>query len=373
MIFLYMKECVEDIMSTKYGQVAEQLKRELIPSLSRGITKLPTEKELCDRFQVSRQTVRQALFLLESEGLIRRRQGSGAYLTGLLPGADSNRIALMLSTNTEYIFPALMSDLEDILANEGYDLSVHITHNQSDLERTILQTLIQNPPRGLIAEPSRSALPTPNYDLYEKLSSDGTDIVFLHGFYPNLPSSLYVKDDNFAGGFALGQLLIAQRHENIAGIFQLDTIQGQERHLGFQRAMIDAGLPYDENLTLWFTTRQLDLLEQKQDTRFLLDFIQKQLPSCSAVICHNDEIAYWLIKELSYTGLHIPEDISIVSFDNSYLSELSNPSLTSLTHEPHEMASYAASSLIQKMQGKNVSPIQLSWKLINRGSSMARE
>lgn len=357
-------------MDTKYKQVAEQLKKDLISNLSLGVTRLPTEAELCTQFQVSRQTVRQALSLLEKDGLIERRQGSGSYLTGLLPDTDRNRIALLLSTDKEYIYPSLLHDLEDILAKEGYDLAVYISHNRPDQERIILQTLIQKPPRGLIAEPSRSALPTPNYDLYETLSLSGADIVFFQGYYSNLPPSLYVKDDNFTGGFTLGQFLIEQHHQKIAGIFQLDTMQGQERHLGFQRAMMEAELPHDEDRILWFTTKQLNLLEQKQDTRFLLDFIKGQLSSSSAVICHNDEIAYWFVKELSYMNLHVPADISVVSFDNSYLSELSNPGLTSLSHEPREMASLAASLLIQKMQGKNVSPIQLPWKLVNRNSSV---
>ncbi|MCM1155442.1 MAG: substrate-binding domain-containing protein [Roseburia sp.] len=357
-------------MSTKYRLLAEQLKKDLSDNLKYGRYRLPTEQELCTRYHLSRQTVRQALLLLEEEGLIARRQGSGSYATGLLPDAEKNHVAILLSSDTEYIFPALLGDLETFLSKEGYSVSVFITNNRTDTERIMLQRLCEQPLRGLIAEPSRSALPTPNFDLYEKLSAAGTHIVFFHGYYSNLPPSLYVKDDNFNGGFMLGQFLIEQNHKKIAGIFQLDTIQGQERHLGFVRAMLEAGLPIDEDTTAWFTTGQLTRLEKKQDTRFLSDFISQNLSSCSAVICHNDEIAYWLIKELSYRDIRVPEDISIVSFDNSYLSELSAPGLTSLSHEPHEMASAAVSLLIQKMQGRSPSSMQLLWKLIGRGSCM---
>lgn len=355
-------------MSTKYRQLADQLKKELADNIKYGHYKLPTEQELCARFHLSRQTVRQALSLLEQEGLIARRQGSGAYATGLLPDMEKNHVAILLSSDTEYIFPALLGDLETFLSKEGYSISVFITNNRTDTERIILQRLSEEPLRGLIAEPSRSALPTPNFDLYEKLSATGTHIVFFHGYYSNLPPSLYVKDDNFSGGFMLGQFLIEQNHKQIAGIFQLDTIQGQERHLGFVRAMLEAGLPIDEDTIAWFTTGQLTRLEKKQDTRFLSDFINQNLSSCSAIICHNDEIAYWLIKELSYRNIHVPDDISIVSFDNSYLSELSTPGLTSLSHEPHEVAAAAVSLLIQKMQGRNAASMQLPWKLIGRGS-----
>lgn len=356
-------------MGTKYRELAEQLKKDLANNLAQGISRLPTEKELCRQFQASRQTVRQALFLLEQEHLIIRKQGSGSYATGLLPDNAQNQIAVLLSSDTEYIYPALLGDLETFLSKEGYVVSVFITHNRINTERAVLQSFLKTPPRGLIAEPSRCALPTPNADLYQELSENGCNIIFLHGSYPNVPSFPYVKDDNDAGGFLLGKFLTEKHHRQIAAIFQLDTEQGQERYLGFLRSLTDAGVPISEDGIAWFTAEQLSRLEQKKDTGFLSDFIQRNLKSCSAVICHNDEIAYWLIKELSARNIHVPEDISIVSFDNSYLSELSAPRLTSLSHKPHEMASAAVSLLMQKIQGKEVSSVKLPWQLIVRNST----
>lgn len=357
-------------MSIKYKEVAEQLKKDLTDRLIQGQLRLPTEKALCEQFQVSRQTIRQALLLLEKEGLITKKQGSGSYITGLLPDAAQNTIAIMLSSDSEYIFPALLNDLKTMLTKEGYSVSVFVTHHRTYEERSILQGLLEAPPRGFLAEPSRSAMPTPNFDLYEKLSACGTQIVFLHGYYYNLPPVLCVKDDNYGGGLLLGQYLLEQKHTKIAAIFQSDTMQGQERHLGFLRALMEAGHDPDEDAVSWFTAQELSLLEQKQDTRFLVDFINQKLGTCSAVICHNDEIAYWLIKELTYMKIHVPEDISVVSFDNSYLCELSTPRLTSLAHEPHAMASAAVSLLLKKLLGQNAVSLELPWKLIKRNSDI---
>ncbi len=358
-------------MSIKYREVAEQLKAGLADCLTQGQLRLPTEKALCETFQVSRQTIRQALMLLEKDGLIVKKQGSGSYITGLLPDAAQNKIAILLSSDTEYIFPALLNDFETLLAKEGYFVTIYISHNRVDCERRILQSLAEAPPRALLAEPVRSAMPTPNFDWYEKLSGSGTHLLFFHGYYNNLPPSLYVKDDNYSGGLLLGQYLLEQKHTRIAGIFQLDSLQGQERYLGFIRSLMDADCYVNDDSISWFTTDELTLLEQKQDTRFLVDFINQKLGSCSAVICHNDEIAYWLIKELTYMKIQVPEDISVVSFDNSYLCELSTPRLTSLAHEPHAMASAVVSLLLKKMQGQNVSSLELPWKLVKRNSNIS--
>ena len=92
-------------MIPKYQHIADRLRAGLTDDGPARITKLPTEKELCQRYQVSRQTVRQALHLLETEGLIIRRQGSGAYATGLHPEAAYNQIAVLLPSDSDYTMP----------------------------------------------------------------------------------------------------------------------------------------------------------------------------------------------------------------------------------------------------------------------------
>ena len=69
------------------------------------------------------------------------------------------------------------------------------------------------------------------------------------------------------------------------------------------------------------------------------------------------------MKELTCKNLRVPEDVSVVCFDNTYLSELSSTQLTSLSHKNHEMGSTAAQMLIKLMKGSSVSSQKLSWHL----------
>ena len=94
----------------KYKWLAGQLRRELLENGGKKGYKLPTELELARRYQLSRQTVRRALQLLEEEGLILRRQGSGAYATGKPPNAPPRQIAVITSflpysTTSRAFFP----------------------------------------------------------------------------------------------------------------------------------------------------------------------------------------------------------------------------------------------------------------------------
>lgn len=355
-------------MSKKYEDLIKKLNELIVSSLDTGTKMLPSERSLAEMYGVSRQTVRTALLDLESRSLIKRIHGSGAHLTGILPDSEKNIIALLVASDLSYIFPAMISEINRILESIGFTLEVYTTGDSAEKEREILLSLKDRAVRGIIVSPIRSNLASPNYDVYQQLSSMSVPIVFFHGYYPNLSNMTYVKDDNYAGGYMLGEYLQQQGHSKIAGIFQIDNIQGQERYLGFARSLIEGGGTPPDNSTLWFTGEQLKMLDRNRDTGFLVDFIKYKLSDCTAVVCYNDQIAYWLLKELGYSSVRVPSDLGIVSFDNSYLSEMADTKITSLTHSANEMAASVCMLITEIIKGRNPSPMSLSWKLVDRGS-----
>lgn len=357
-------------MIPKYQHIADRLRAQLTDDGPRHMTKLPTEKELCARYHVSRQTVRQALLLLETEGLITRRQGSGAYATGLRPGAADNRIAILLPSDSDYIYARLRNDLQVPLIREGFSVSCYITEHSVSREREILTQLSgsDTPLRGLIVDPVKNALPNPNLDLYERLWRRQLPTVFLHTPYENFPPRVAITEDNYAGAAQLTEYLIAGKHMQIGGIFRGDTREGLERYLGFMHTCADAGLLPGDDLIGWYYTPELIALQKKQATGFLGDLINRKFRACSAIVCQDDEIAYWLVKELTRLDIHVPEDMSVVSFDNSYLCDFSTPGLTSLALHS-SLASYAADALLAQLRGRPFDSVRLSYELILRDSS----
>lgn len=358
----------EIFMTVKYKFLANQLRDQIVSGSKTGTRKLPTEAKLCKQYHVSRQTVRQALAILTAEGLIETRQGSGSFITGLSPDPARNTIGLMISTDQEHIYPALIDDIRSALSAAGFSLKIFLTENSVCKERQILEELIRSPLRGLIAEGCKSALPNPNLDLYETLQKSDTSLVFLHNRYQGLESVTCIKDDNQYGGYLLGNYLHHKGHVNIGALFKFDDLQGPERYQGLSSSMRDLGIPLSDTHTGWFSTDDLNNLEKRQNTRFLSDFIQKKLDECTAVVCYNDEIAYWLIRELQYAGYTIPKDMTVVCFDNSYFSELSRIRITALSHNPHEIGLQAADAMIKKCRGLPVTSQEIPWHLITKES-----
>ena len=359
-------------MIPKYQRIADRLRTQLTGENRIRMTKLPTEKELCATYGVSRQTVRQALAQLEAEGLIERRQGSGAYATGLHPDAAHNQIAILLPTDSDYTYARLRSDLQSPFIKEGFAVSFFLTGYSVARERAILKQLLDVPLRGLIVDPVKSALPNPNLDLYEKLWQKQLPTVFLRSGYLNFPPRAVIAEDNFSGSELLTRYLINRKHTHIAGIFCNDTLAGHIRYLGFTSACAAADISWEDDHIFWYSATELIALQKKQATGFLSDFVRQNLGACSAVICQNDEIAYWLIKELVLAGKHVPEDVSVVSFDNSYLCDFSIPGITSLTHPGNAaLAASAADALLSQMRGQPAVPVNLRFELIERDSCIS--
>ena len=137
-------------MAAKYKDLAARLADMLTTNVNNGIYRLPTEAELGRQYQVSRQTVRQALALLASQGLITTRQGSGSYATGLSADDSRNTIALLVRSEQEHIYPELIGDIRTVLSGKGYSLQGYPTYNTVAKQREFLQYISGRPPRGLI-------------------------------------------------------------------------------------------------------------------------------------------------------------------------------------------------------------------------------
>ena len=286
-------------MAIKYKWLVEQLREIISDSIQKGINKLPTEQELAVRYRVSRQTVRAALAVLEDEREIRRIKGSGAYITGLSSLEDRNIVGILIPDEQQYEYPALINDIRVTLAAEGFSCKVYPTHNHVDQERQILQFLLKSPLRALIVEPVKSALPSPNTELYQKLIQRGTSILFLGCAYPQLSQIPVIYEDNLYGAGLLVQSLVEKGHSSIAGIFQMDDQRGHERYQGFLDAMQNQGLTVPDRNICWYTTQELDDFRQSRDISFLKKFLERITPDYTAFICEDDFIAWLLWEELS--------------------------------------------------------------------------
>lgn len=354
-------------MSAKYVLLAEMLRSKLAEYAQQG-GRLPTEAELCESYNMSRQTVRHSLQLLVDEGLIQRRHGSGSYVRKSALRQDSMQIAVITSFLDDYIFPTILHDAQNIFAQEGYSTLVYATENRVSAEREILKKLLNMRVSAILIEGSKTALPTPNADLYMKLRESGIPILFLHGIYGNLPDFPCILDNNHKGGYILTRYLLDKGHRQLGGIFKSDDLQGPQRYQGMVDALRDAQIPIPDKRICWYDTEERSDMLDKGELSFLNNAIKHRLASATAIICYNDEIAHLLIRCLMEKGKRVPEDVAVVSFDNSHFSQIGPVPITSLGHRTARTGRVAAKLLLKLMRGEDAEDMALEWEIVQRQS-----
>jgi len=218
---------------TKYLQIVSWIHQQIACGFLNVGDKLYTESELCERFGVSRQTVRQALGLLVTDGVISRQRGSGSYINGARvtrQAATTMNIGVISTYIDDYIFPSIIRAMEKALRKNNYSMQLCFTSNRIENERQALQSYIDKQSiDGLIAEPTNSALPNPNLPLYAQLAKMGKPVIFFNAYYPESDIPHIALNDRAAGKLAT-QHLIDMGHRGVAGIFKADDIQGHLRY-----------------------------------------------------------------------------------------------------------------------------------------------
>lgn len=327
-----------------------QLKREILEWLKSGRWKpdeqMPSEHEIAQRFGMSRQTVRQTLGELENEGWLYRVQGKGTFVSRppVDPPAERTTVGMLTTYISEYIFPHIVRGAEAQLRRNGCSLLLSSTDNDKSKEKEQLMMLLEQPLRGLIIEPTKSAQGNPNLSYYLSLQYRGIPFVMINERYPELNCPC-VKVNDEAGGFKAAEHVLRLGHTRVAGFFKTDDLQGVNRLKGFLRAHRRYGVPLAPERVVHYST------EEKEDKPFAAALEMLKRPDRpTAFVCYNDELAIRLLEAARQSGMSVPSDLSVVGFDDSSLATATEVKLTTLTHPKSELGVRAAETLLRLME-----------------------
>lgn len=167
--------------------------------------------------------------------------------------------------------------------------------------------------------------------------------VFLD-FYSSRNDIDTVIADNFFGSYLMTDYLISLGHRKIGFIGSIGSTSSiQDRYLGYYKAHIENRIRLNQSWVI--EDRRAD------GTSFSEFTLPQELPT--AFVCNCDEAAYILINQLRSRGLRIPDDISVVGYDNHIYSTISNPRITTIDVNSYEMSHHAVDVLIKKVQDKS--------------------
>lgn len=328
----------------KYKQVIDYYKEYIENHELADGDLLPSESKVADEFNYSRDTIRRALKELERNDIVRRERGKGTFFKDIKNEVKEKRIAVITTYLSNYIFPNIISGIEEVVSSKHYTLTLANTDNDPNKERKHLRKVIDNGVDGLIIEPTKSALSTQNKDLYRELKEKNIPFVMLNAYYRDLNPSYAIVND-YKGGHKATQYLLQLGHKKIAGIFKEDDLQGIFRMKGFKKALKDYGINHEKADIGTYITSQISSYPYHW-----MDKMLSHSEKPTAVVCYNDEIAVDIVKAILDNGLKVPEDISVVSFDDSILATATSVKLTTVRHPKEDLGRHAARLLFNMIE-----------------------
>lgn len=353
---------------TKVSMVKQKIKEWIVEGKVLPGDKIYSENELVKMFEVSRHTVRQAVGDLVHEGCLYREQGAGTFVAKQTSSefarttSTGRNIGVITTYITDYIFPSIIKGIESYLSEHGYSLTFACTDNNPEKEKQCLELMMSRDIDGLIVEPTRSSSYNPNLHYYLQMEQRNIPYLMINQYYPQLnPPNIILNDEK--GGFIATDHLIKLGHHKVIGLFKSDDIQGLNRMQGFIRAFRENEVPFFPEMIITYTT------EEKEGTLLtkLKEILQSKDQRPTGIVCYNDEIAISVLNLLRELNLKVPENLSIVGYDDSYLAEASETKITSVTHPKMEMGIEAAKWIVAAVEKRGTEPTANHQKMYEPG------
>lgn len=366
----------------KYQQIREELTREIAAGVFASGEKLPTEEHLARQFGVARQTVLKALDAMKLEGVITSERGRGTFVAvthGRKRSAQENcRQLVFISSNLEESFGhRVLLGVERAARQIGCSLVTCNTRNDSEREAEYLRRARNTGADGIILLPY---LRHPNGELVSRVA-ESVPLVCVDNVPPGVTVPL-VTTDNFRAAHDAVLRLIDMRHRNIGFILsrmEYAAAPGSigDRYRGYRRALEERGIEFRPE---WVAELGPHLAEARpQDIGLELYGYpaMHRLMSCevppTAVLLLWDELGPGALAAIRNGRRRVPEDFSLLGFNDDDLCSLTNPMLSSVRQPAEELGETAVQLLDDMRRGIAPPPVtRLKNHLILRDSIAAR-
>ncbi len=317
-------------------------------------------KDIAKVMNISYSTVSRALnnsprVKLETRELIQRKAVEMGYLPSAIARSlvtrRTNTIGVVVTKITDLFFAEVIQGIEETAVNRGYSVILTNSDGKPDYELAAIQTLRERRVDGIIlvaacasTEAKQRLFASPEIE---------TPIVIINNVHQQ-HVGYSIETDNLGGGRAATQHLLDLGHRRIAYIAgpsnEWDSV---ERQQGYEQALQGAGIPLDPMLIGRGTNFAQGGLTAMRQLLALPD-------PPTAVFCYNDVTALGAMRAAYAVGRRIPQDLSVVGFDDIALAPYFEPPLTTVAQAKREMGEKAVQMVLDLLAG---APVVEKWVL----------
>jgi GntR family transcriptional regulator of arabinose operon len=368
-----------------YKQIQEYILNEIAKNNWMANYKLPSEMEIAELFNVSRLTVSNALKDLIEKGLIYRIQGKGTFVSPNQSGepvkyraepkrSDKRLIACLMPLALDSRALKLINGIEEELAVHGYRLLFCKTHDKKEMETRVIQEILQLDIAGIIIYPVEGE--SYSEELL-RLTLNHFPYVVIDRYLQGLECN-YVCSDNWQGARDATTYLIEQGHRNIgfAATYCKGTSSIEDRLTGYEDAFALYNIPIEHRLRKTRLSREKAnqiLINGECDDELkkeLQEFLQ-QNPDMTAILAASAAVGLSVIQAAGEIGIRVPDDLSVVLFDDYELSNFSKVPPTCVIQQDHLIGREAAKLIVSIVDNpvQEVRKIKIPTKLVVRHST----
>lgn len=300
-------------------------------SLLAGVSLATVSRVVNHNDNVSEKTRNKVLSAMESLGY------QPNSIAQSLASNRSNSVGLLVSHLDGPFYGTMMKEIEASLRTHNKHVIIAAGHSNQEEEKSAIEFLLNRGCDALIMD-----VEAVSDDYLIKLAAKKTPIILINRHIEAIKHQcIYL--DNEQGGYLATTHLLSLGHRNIAYIGgPEDKLDAQERLQGHKKALAQLNIEMDPKLYI-----ASDFHENGgyQAMTQLLKFKNK----FTAVICANDLMASGAIAKCQQKGLNIPNDMSIIGYDNIALPLYSSPQLTTINNPIKQMGAMAASWVLQNV------------------------
>ncbi len=269
---------------------------------------------------------------------------------GLRTG-KTKTLGLIVEDIANNFFANVAKVVEDEADKHGYKVLYGSTEDNSDKARGLLEVLKYRQVDGYIITPTKNMEKE-----IELLKMVRKPVVLMDRYLPNVDSH-YVVVDNFQGAFEATSHLVTQGYKKIGIITTMsDMVQMKQRMDGFAAALKKHGIPFNKTLT-----KRLPFeMDRAAHTQEIVKFLKTT--KADAVFFATNYLGIYGIESIRSMGLHIGEDVGVVSFDDHDLFRLHSPSITCVSQPIEEIGRQIVNLLMKELNHASATSQQLVLK-----------
>ena len=261
-----------------------------------------------------------------------------------LKNRKTKSIGIIIPEIVHYFFSTVINGIEQVANENGYSVVICLSDDSFDKEVLNMEMLANGSIDGFIMSLSKETQYKGDFHHITEVINQGMPVVMFDRVTNDILCDKVIIDDK-AAAYEAVQSLIDNGRKKIALVTTVDYVSvGKLRTDGYEKALLDNGLPFNEDLIIKIEdvdTCEITISQLLHDRAF------------DAVFAVNELFAVTIIKTANKMGLKVPEDLAVIAFTDGIISKYSTPTITTVSQSGEKMGNKAAKMLIERLEAEH--------------------